>query len=163
MKGFVPVDIPTKKYIKAYILAKLGAQPLMTLQGNSIGRKLYDLMEHSTNERADQFSSKHYTEKVKVYIPIRQFKRRGVNLNSSNIKNFNLFVEEELKHRFHTLMDDFVEQLPNVLSNLPEIRRRLGIDFEDWNDEAMIKSYYRYRKATGKSYYLPKYEVKSLP
>src|SRR5436190_6249042 len=151
MKGFVPVDIPTKKYIKAYLLHKLGPKPQMNREGNSIGNKLYDLLEHITNERADQFKSKHYTETARVYIPVRLSKKRGIYLNESNVKNFNLFVENELKDRFHDKMDDLIEILPNFMSNLPEIRRKLGIDIEDWSDDSMKKDYYRYRKYKNKA------------
>lgn len=150
MKGFVPVDIPTKKYIKAYMLSKLGQRPLMLREANTIGNKLYDLLEHSTNERADQFKSKHYTEMVRVYIPVRLYKRRGIYLNQSNVKNFNLFIECELKDKFHSIMDDLIDILPNFLSNLPEVRRRLGIDIEDWSDDSMTKDYYRYRRYSNK-------------
>ncbi len=150
MKGFVPVDIPTKKYIKAYIIAKLGAKPLMVREGNTIGHKIYDLLEHSYRDQDCQFKSKHYTEVIRVYIPIRLYKNRGQYLNKTNIKNFNLFVEDELKDRFHYMMDDLIDILPNFLSNLPEVRRRLGIDIEDWSDDSMTKDYYRYRRYTNK-------------
>jgi len=149
MKGFVPVDIPTKKYIKAYILAKLGPKPLMVREGNSIGNKIYDLLEHSYRDQDCHFKSIHYTEIIRVYIPIRLYKNRGQYLNKTNIKNFNLFVEDELKDRFHWMMDDLIDLLPNFLSNLPEVRRRLGIDIEDWSDDSMTKDYYRYRKKNG--------------
>lgn len=163
MKGFVPVDIPTKKYIKAYILTKLGDKPLMTTRNNTIGRKLYDLLEHSTNERACSFESKHYTEKIRVYIPVRLFNRRGIHLNETNVKNFNLFIEDEIKHRFHVLMDDLIEILPNFQSNLPEVRRKLGIDIEAWPDDSMSKDYYRYRMSDPqKGYYLDKYVDKTF-
>ena len=162
MKGFVPVEIPTKKYIKAYIISKLGSQPIMSTRGNSIGHKLHDLLEHSTNERASVFTSKHYTEKIKVYIPVNRFKQRGANLNETNIKNFNIFVENELKDRFHTLMDDLISVLPNFQSNLPEVRKRIGIDIEAWSDDSMSKDYYRYRIATGKSLLYTKYFKKNF-
>lgn len=162
MKGFVPVDIPTKKYIKAYILSKLGTKPIMETQGNTIGHKIYDLLAHSTNERAAVFASKHYTEKIKVYIPLYWFRQRGWNLNETNVKNFNIFVENELKDKFHTLMDDMIAVLPNFNSNLPEVRRRIGIDIEAWADDSMQKDYYRYRKYKGDKYYLDKYSSRTF-
>lgn len=161
MKGFVPVDIPTKKYIKAYIISKLGAKPLM-IKGSSIAQKLYDILEHTTNERASEFKSKHYTETLRIYIPIRLFRVRGANLNESNVKNFNLFIEDELKDRFHMIMDDMIDILPNFNSNLPVVRKRIGIDIEAWSDDSMKKDYYRYRKYLNKGHYLDKYAGRSF-
>lgn len=162
MKGFVPVEIPTKRYIKAYIHSKLGEKPLMTTNGNTIGHKLYDLLQHSTNERATVFDSKHYTEKIRIYIPISIYKKRGAYLNQTNIKNFNIYVENEIKDRFHWMMDDLISALPNFSANLPEVRRRLGIDIESWSDDSMTKDYYRYRVATGKSLLYTKNSQKSF-
>lgn len=150
MKGWVPVEIPTKKYIKAYIHSKLGEKPMMTTVGNTIGHKLYDLLQHSTNERASVFESKHYCEVIRIYIPVNTFRKRGAFLNETNIKNFNLFVENEIKHKFHFVMDILIEALPNFNANLPEVRRALGIDIESWSDESMCKDYYRYRKVSGR-------------
>ena len=157
MKGFVPVDIPTKRYIKAYIISKLGEQPQMTTRNNTIGHKLHDLLQHSTNERAKEFRSKHYTEKIRVYIPVSLFRQRGCYLNETNIKNFNLFVETELKDRFHSIMDDLIELYPSFNNNLPEVRRRLGVDIEDWSDDSMKKDYYRYRQGKDNPFFLDKY------
>lgn len=55
-----------------------------------------------------------------------------------------------MKQRFYELMDDRIEIFPNFLANLPDIRRKLGIDIDAWEDQSMQKDYYRYRKKTGK-------------
>ena len=149
MQGYVPVEILTKKYVKAYITSSLGEKPVME-KSSLIGQKLYDLLSHQTNERLDQFSSKHYTEKLRIYIPIRTFRVRGSFLNHTNIKNLNLFIEALIKERFYNIMDDLTSVLPSFEANLPEARRRLGIDIEDWADDSMQKDYYRYRLRTGK-------------
>lgn len=149
MQGYIPVDIPTKPYIKAYVISKLGVRPLMSTDGDTISHKLYDLLQHETNERKDQFQNCIYTTKLRLYIPIRTFKRRGAFLNETNIKNLNIYIEKELKHRFYQLMNDCMELLPNIMSHLPEVRRKLGIDIEAWADDSMIKDYYRYRKRSG--------------
>jgi len=150
MNGYVPVEVPTKKYIKAYIISKLGEKPVMNTSDDVIGHKLYDLLEHSTNERRDQFECQHYTDIIRLYIPVRTFKKRGAFLNHTNIKNFNLFVEAELKNRLNSIMDDLIALYPSFENNLPEARKRLGIDIEAWSDDSIKKSYYRYRKRKGK-------------
>lgn len=149
MQGFVPVEIPTKKYVKAYIISTLGEKPIMNTE-NVMGQKLYDVLQHSTDERSDQFACNHYSDKLQIYIPIRTFKKRGAFLNKTNIKNFNLFIEVLLKDRFHLMMDDFIAILPSFENNLPEVRKRLGIDIEAWSDDSMKKDYYRYRTRSGK-------------
>lgn len=149
MKGYVPVELVTKKYIKAFVKSTMGDQPVMD-RSNLIGHKLYDLLSHRTNERLDQFESKHYTEKLRIFIPIRTFRIRGAFLNHTNIKNFNLFIEQMIKQRFYHIMDDLVEILPSFESNLPEARRKLGIDIDSWPDDSMKKDYYRYRLRNGK-------------
>lgn len=143
MQGFIPVDIPTKPYIKAYVISKLGATPCMGTDTDTIGNKLFDLLHHSTNERAYRFTNSMYTATLRIYIPVNTFKRRGDNLNETNLKNFNLFIEREIKYRFHQLMDDLQEHLPSFENNLPEVRRKLGIDIEEWSDDSMRKDYYR--------------------
>lgn len=145
MKGYIPISIPTKPYIKAYILKKLGDNPVMSTGDNTIGHKLFDLLRHSNNERGARFSNSMYSCEVKVYIPINTFQKRGANLNATNLKNFNLFIEMEIKNRFHDLMDDSMDIVGNFTNNLPEVRRRLGIDLESWSDDSMQKDYYRYR------------------
>lgn len=149
MKGFISVEFPTKQYIKAYLINKLGEQPIFNTN-NIFGRKLADLLEHKTNERKSEFQSSRYKTTIRVYITKHLFKQRGANLNETNVKEFNLFVEGIIKHRFHELMDDYIEILPSFEANLPAVRKKLGIDIEAWSDDSMKKEYYRYRKENNK-------------
>jgi len=157
MKGCIPIEIPTKSYIRAYIIAQLGEKPLMNTSHN-IGLKMYDLLHHKTNEQDKKFTAENtrYNAKIKIYINYSLFKQRGFILNSTHTKNFNLFVEEEVKTRFHFLMDFFCEILPSFEANLPEVRRKLGIDLEAWPDDSMKKDYYRYRLRTRKEIFYKK-------
>lgn len=150
-EGYVPVDIPTKKYIKAYVLHKLGPKPYMDNQSSSIGDKLHDLLQHNLKDSASRFESKLYKETLRIYVPVNLYRKKAHHLNKENIKNFNLFIEAELKDHFHFMMDYIVTVLPNFTSNLPEIRRKLGIDVEAWKDDSMKKDYYRYRLRNNKS------------
>lgn len=149
MKGYIPIEIPTKRYIKAYIQSQLGEKPLMSTDCR-IGSKLYDVLNHKTNERKNQFANIRYNEKLKIYVSYHTFRHRGAFLNETNIKNFNLFVEEEIKSCFRLYMNFYISILPNFEANLPEVRKKLGIDLEAWSDDSMRKDYYRYRLYTGK-------------
>lgn len=146
MKGYIPIEIPTKSYIRAYIISKLGEKPLMNTETN-IGCKLYDLLHHTTNEQRTKFSSR-YNSKIRIYISYSLFYHRGGVMNETNIKHFNLFLEEEIKSRFRFIMDFYIDVHPGFEHNLPAVRRWLGIDIEAWSDDSMKKDYYRYRKAT---------------
>jgi hypothetical protein len=164
MARFVSIDIPTKPYIKAYIINKLGEWPIMhtDTKGDPISRKLYDLLEHSTNEYRKVYAHILYTTVIRIRLPLHTFRQRGHCLNETNIKNFNLFVEDLVKHNFYILMDDYMDVLPSFVNNLPTVRKKLGItDADIWSDESMQKDYYRYRKKSGKkvktrSKHLPK-------
>jgi hypothetical protein len=80
-----------------------------------------------------------------VYISVSKMKRFGCNLNSTNIRQFNKFVELLLKHRFHRMMDDLISMNPGFERNLRIVRRQLGIDEDDWSTDSMKKDYYRSR------------------
>ncbi len=122
----------------------------MMAQTHWIGNKLYDLLQHQTNERKEEYSNSRYKTILRIYINKHVFKTRGANLNETNLKNFNIYLEKKIKDRFREMMDDKIEVLPNFMSNLPYVRKKLGIDVEAWDDDSMKKDYYRYRKATGK-------------
>jgi hypothetical protein len=139
LKGYIPIEIPTKKYIKAYVKAQLGEHPMMSTTDN-IGSKFYDLLEHETNERRTEFAYARYNAKMKLYVSYHTFYVRGAFLNETNIKSFNIYIEREIKKRFRHYIH------PNFSSNLPAVRRHLGIDIEAWDDDSMKKDYYRYRK-----------------
>lgn len=148
MKGYIPIEIPTKKYIKAYILHELGPKPLMG-QDHFIGNKLFDLLQHQVNQDKRKFSI-HYNTHVRIYISMFAFRQRGCNLNHTNIKNFNGFIESLIKDKFYFIMDFYLEVFPNISSNMQTVRKKLGISEEDWDDDSMRKDYLRYRKKIGK-------------
>lgn len=149
MKGYTPVEIPTKKYIKAYLHSELGEKPIMNNE-HRIGAKLYDLLEHETNEDRKRFANARYNAQVKIYVAHHTFHQRGAFLNHTNIKNFNLYVENEIKGRYRMYMNFYMEMFPNFKENLKAVRKRIGIDFDAWNDDSIQKDYYRYRVRTGK-------------
>lgn len=150
MKGYVSVEIPTKPYIKSYLLSQLGEKPVLKNGNEPIGNKLHDLLEHSTNEYGYREISSLYVDKVKIYIPGHWFRQRGANLNATNVRNFNRFIELLIKSRFYQMMDENMEIIDNIKENINDVRTRLGIDFESWSYDAMQKDYYRYRKEKNK-------------
>lgn len=162
-KGYIPVDIPTKKYIKAYVRAQLGERPIMALD-NHIGNKLQSLLKGKpTNEEKNRFASSRYNDVMRVYISRRTLRRKGCNLNETNIKEFNSYIECLVKYQFYFMMDFYSEVLPSFEGNLPQVRRMLKIDVEEWPDDSMKQDYYRYRKRTGKDPFYNKKIAATVP
>lgn len=162
MRGFIPIEIPTKRYIKAYMQAQLGERPLMTTETH-IGNKLFDLLRNKRNERRTEFANKRYNARMRIYVSYHTFKQRGANLHETNIKNFNLFIEREIKEKFYFLMDTYIDMLPSFEANLPQVRKKLGICVEDWDCDSMRKDYYRYRLANGKALLYDKNATRTVP
>jgi len=148
MKGYIPIDIPTKKYIKAYLLSRFKGKIIMS-PDNKFGNKLYDVLQHKTNERKTDFSNARYNDTMRIYISFHVFKQRGCHMNETNIKNFNSFIEKDLKDKFYFLMDTYIDILPVYSAHVDEVRKKLGIDDDHWSDDSMKKDYYRYRKSMG--------------
>jgi hypothetical protein len=174
MKGYIPIEIPTKRYIKAYVISKYGEKPLM-VQESEVGKKLYNLLYRipkpknddapvrPLNERKKAFSNARYNERIRIYIPMHTFRQRGCHLNETNVKDFNLFLEKIIKSRFYFMMDLYCEFLPSFTANLPEVRKRLGIDVDAWDDDSMRKDYYRYRKESGLPLFYDKNVTPTVP
>lgn len=149
MRGYVSVDIPTKKYIRAYIVAQLGTPPVMNTE-HVIGAKLFDLLEHPTNEDRKQFAQAQYNDVIRVKITHHAFVQRGCNLNETNVKNFNLFVKHLIKDKMRFLLDFYIEQTGSFTTALELIREKhLLISEDDWETETIKKDYWRYRKRSG--------------
>lgn len=148
MSKYVSIEIPTKKYIKAFLIGQLGAK-LIVKKNTWPGHMLYDLLNHQSNENQRKQSSRYNTQ-LKLYISVSIMYHRGIFMNYNNIKRFNLFLESEIKERFHFYMDSKIEILPSFEANLPYVREKLGLDIEAWDSDSMKKDYYRYRVKTGK-------------
>lgn len=131
---------------------------------HKFGNKLYDLLENKRNERKTEFASKRYNSRLRMFVNYHTFKQRGTNLHETNIKNFNLFVEKEIKERFYELMDFYIDILPSFEANLPLVRKKLGIECDDdWSADSMKKDYYRYRLRTGKPMLYSNTSTRTVP
>lgn len=157
MRGHISIDIPTKRYIKAYITALHGETPVMN-NDHLIGSKLMDLLEHKTNECSTRFPRHYYNSMIRVRISHYVFTHRGCNLNETNVWNFNKFVQHLVKDKVRFLLDVYIEQTGSFTTALDIVRMRLKIDEDDWDTDTIKKDYWRYRKKSG----LPLLYKKSL-
>ncbi len=98
-----------------------------------------------------------------MYVNYHTFRQRGAYLHETNIKNFNTYIEREIKERFRFYMDFYIEILPSFESNLPTVRKKIGIDIEDWSDDSIRKDYYRYRLAAKKPLLYLKTYTRTVP
>jgi len=136
MKGYIPIEIPTKRYIRAFIITQLGPKPLMCTK-DLIGNKLYDVLEHTTNEYRTDFARKHYNATVRLYISLHKFKQRGANLNETNVKNFNGFLQALIKDKMHFLLDLYVLMFGSFERALVIAREVVKIEDEDWETDSI--------------------------
>jgi hypothetical protein len=161
MNGYIPIEIPTKKYLKGYLLHHFGDKIHMN-RDTLIGSKLFDLLQHSTNEERTKTNCRYNTH-VRIYIPRATFRQRGHHLNETNLKNFNLFIEYLIKDRFYFLMDFYIDIVPSFDVNISIVRKQLGINDEYWDTDSMRKDYYRYRKMKGKPLFYKKNYTETVP
>lgn len=148
MKRHFSLEIPTKKYLKAFIISQLGARPVITAE-HVYGNVLFDLLQREPDEKGQLINAR-YETCVTVFISHRIYYRRGVFLSHGNIKRLNNYIEEDLKTKFHFLMDFYNNNVQGFEMHLQKVRDRLGVDMEAWSDDSMKKEYYRYRKSEGK-------------
>jgi len=158
--GLIPVDLPTKPYLKAYIQTKLGDKPVMTSTSH-IGSKLIDLLQrHENNNRTDyRFTA--YPVKMRVYITKHAYNARGGFLNETNIIAFNNYVQCYFKDYIRDMLDVYLEVTNNLEASIELMRDRIGISERDFPYELVKKDYYRYRKTKG--ILLPRGGFKKLP
>lgn len=148
MKGFISIEIPTKPYIRAYIHNELGQHPIMH-RNHHIGAKLYDLLEHTTNEKPFTKNA-NYTETVKVYIRMSVFAQRGHAINGTNVRGFNTYLEAHIKQNIRQQLDFYMSIFPNFKKNLERVMEQLAIPEEAWDPDSIRKDYYRYRLRCGR-------------
>lgn len=118
-------------------------------KNSDFGNKLHDLLQHQSGSVQTRLSKIRYNAHLKIYINYHTFYHRGGFLNERNIKNFNLYVERQIKSDFRMYMDFYISIVPSFEDNLERVRMRIGIDIEEWSDDSMKKDYYRYRKSVG--------------
>ena len=169
-KGYTIIKIPTKPHIKAYIETQFGNNPVPLSYDNIIGSKLFDLLQHDTNERLSEYSERSYTTSFNLLLTRHLLCHRGNSFNETNIKNFNLFMDEYIKDRYCFIMDMYMAMNGNFINNyktetkiidgLPTIvkvqskrgnflparnfaRKVLGIPETLWSEETIKKIYDR--------------------
>ena len=160
MKGYFSVNLPTKKYLKAYLVDQLGESPIMDSRSR-FGNYFVDLLQRET-EQCGPVNAR-YNAVIKVYINKHLYYQRGGSLLNKHIKQFNFFVENEIKYKLHFLLDHYNLFQPGFEPHIAKVREILGIDIESWSDDSMKKEWYRYRKVKNKPLIYLKQRAREAP
>lgn len=148
MNKYISVIIPTKRYIREFLISEYGEKIILPKR-SLFGNKLYDLLSRSIDENERKIDTNFNCE-MKIYVSLSTFYHRGILLSNRSIKDFNNLIESEIKNRFRTYMDFLIQIDPSFVKNLPVVREKLRLDLEAWDFESIKKDYYRYRKRIGK-------------
>ena len=146
--GLIPVDIPTKHYLKAYVQSKLGQKPIMT-STHHIGSKLIDLLARHENPRRTEYTNSAYPVKMRVYITRDAYNTRGGFLNETNIIGFNNYIQSYFKEYMRDMLDIYLELTQSLEASIELMRDRVGIPEDQFPYELVKKDYYRHRKKKG--------------
>lgn len=158
-RKLIPVDLPTKPYLKAYIHKVMGDKPVMNAH-HHIGSKLIDLLQRHENERRTRYSSTAYPCKIRVYLPLFVYSHRGGFINETNIIAWNSYLQSYFKDYMHQMLDVYLELTQSVDASIELMRSRVGLDEKIFPYDMIKKSYYRYRRDQGNI--LPKGGLKKL-
>ena len=145
MKGYISVDVPTKRYIKAWLIKNFGDRPAMT-SSNLVGSMLHAFLNRHQDQRATMFATSIYESSVKLLIPYHVFKNHGHNLNKTNITDFNNFLQHLIKSDMRFYLDFYVEHGYKLKDAIDMVQVKLGLGEDDLPAETIQKDYFRYRQ-----------------
>ncbi len=141
----VPVLLKTKKHIKAYLLNNYGDKPFFDCNDKHhntllalLSKSIFPNMQHIPL----------YEEDVKIYISKSDYLNHGAWMGPKQMLWFNQFVNALMIEALISRVDSYMELVPNARMNkgIDWALEKLRMNDEDWNPEAIIKSYYRWRK-----------------
>jgi hypothetical protein len=87
-----------------------------------------------------------YDSRVKLMIPVRLFKRRGHNLNKTNIKDFNIFVQQLIKADMRFYLDFYTDNHYKLKDAIEMVQAKMGFTEDDMPVDTIQKDYFRYRE-----------------
>lgn len=146
--GTVPVDLKTKKHVKAYLLNNFGERPF--IESTHIFHNFMILcLSHQLTYRNDEVPE--YPELMKIYITKKDYELYGCWMNPRQMQLFNGHVDFYMKSIMCVFIDVYLEYYPGSQLNkgIQHALQKMKITDEDWDTESITKYYYRYRNRTG--------------
>lgn len=162
MNGFIPVEIPTKPYIRQHLINRMGTT-LKVKSDSLIGHFLLHLMQRSVDDEATDFAAIGYTTTMKLYIPGSVFKNWGANLSKTNIKHFNLFVQNLVKEEMRFYLNFYIENNHGLDESIEMVQAKMELPDDVMSYDAIKKDFYRWRQRMGKPMLKGKNAVKKCP
>ena len=147
----VAVRPAVEKYLR-HKLHLLPGQPFQLTKKGSVGRLLYHLLRNPQQDRQYNITEAGYPGRFAVTISSQMGWLNGCrHLTAQGVHDFNRQVEDLIEQEFHTKLDTLAEY-GIVFETKAQALRFMdcyGFTEDDYTLDALIKSYYRYRKAQG--------------
>lgn len=145
--------VPVRPAVEKYLRRKLHLAPeqafKLTKKG-SVGRVLYHMLRNPQQDRQYAASVAEYPGRFMVAISNQHAWLNGCrHLTDQGTHDFNRQVEDLIEQEFHTKLDTLSEYGIVFETKAQALRfmELYGFTEDDLTLDALIKSYYRYRKA----------------
>jgi len=145
----VPVRPAVEKYLRRKLHLRQEESFQLTKKG-SVGRLLYHLLRNPQQDRQYAVTVGGYPGRFLVSVSNQLAWLNGCrHLTDQGVHDFNRQVEDLIEQEFHTKLDTLAEYGIAFETKAQALRFMEGYGFteEDYTLDALIKSYYRYRKA----------------
>jgi len=139
--------------VEKYLRRKLHLRPEESFQltkKGSVGRLLYHLLRNPQQDRQYAVTTATYSGRFSVNVSNQLAWLNGCrHLTPQGVHDFNRQVEDLMEQEFHTKLDTLAEYGIEFEQKAEALRflGGYGMTEDDYTLDALIKSYYRYRKA----------------
>lgn len=146
---FIPVKIPVKPYIRAFLEFHFGKDYSLSLD-DWLGIMLYHILKKQQNLYADfnhRYNESVFTDRYVVLISGQKFFHEGVNeMTPISVIHFNKMVDNIIKHNFYTWVTKKIEKPTTKKAAILEFLDCNGITEESITEDAFIKAFNRWKK-----------------
>jgi hypothetical protein len=149
----IALVVPVRPVVEKYLRRKLhlGQQQSFRLtKKGTVGRTLYHILRNPQQDRQYTETVAAYAGSLEVSISPQMCWLNGCrHLTAQAIHDFNRQVEDMMEEEFHHKLDVLVEHGVKFETKGAALRfmDMYGFTEEDLSLDALLKSYYRYRKA----------------
>jgi len=149
----VSLVVPVRPVVEKYLRRKLHlghAQPFKLTKKGTIGRTLYHILRNPQQDRQYTETVATYAGSFAVSISSQMCWLNGCrHLTAQAIHDFNRQVEDMMEEEFHHELDVLAKHGVKFETKRQALTFMEGYGFteDDVTLDALIKSYYRYRKA----------------
>jgi len=145
--------VPVRPAVEKYLRRRLHLAPEQAFQltkKGTAGRFLYHLLRNPEQDRQYSVTVAEYSRRFMVTISNQHAWLKGCrHLTDQGVHDFNRQVEDLIEQEFHTKLDTLAEYGIEFETKGQALRFMdlYGFTEDDLTLDALIKSYYRYRKA----------------